>query len=72
MGSWDQILVKTKLFFFFHAVIMLVFYIIERIIRLKFCIFQNSITIHHCMALLQVAIVLIPSLKFVRPPGWYD
>jgi hypothetical protein len=35
------------------------------------CIFRTSFTIHHCMALLQVAPVSTPLHKFVRPPCWY-
>jgi hypothetical protein len=33
--------------------------------------FRKSFTIHHSMALLQVALMLIPPHKFVRPPCCY-
>jgi hypothetical protein len=36
-----------------------------------FCIFLTSFTIHHCMALLQVALVSTPPHKSVRPPCRY-
>jgi hypothetical protein len=32
---------------------------------------KKSITVHHCMALLQVALVSIPPHKFVHPPSCY-
>jgi hypothetical protein len=32
---------------------------------------KKSITIHHCTALLQVALVSTTPHKFVRPPCWY-
>jgi hypothetical protein len=38
---------------------------------LKLCIFRKSITMYHCMALLQVALVSIPPHKFVCPPCLY-
>jgi hypothetical protein len=50
---------------------MLLFYTMQRITPPKFYIFRKSITIHHCTALLQVALVSIPPHKFVRPPCWY-
>jgi hypothetical protein len=53
---------QVKTFFIFHATAMLLFYIIQRITTPKFCIFQKSITIRHCMALLQVALVSIPQV----------
>jgi hypothetical protein len=56
---------------FFHAAAMLSFYIIQRITIPKSYIFQKSITIHHCMTLLQVALVLIPPHKFVCLPFWH-
>jgi hypothetical protein len=37
----------------------------------KVLYFPKAITIHHCMALLQVALVSIPPHKFVRPPCLY-
>jgi hypothetical protein len=67
MGSWDRILVE----YFFHAAAMLLFYIIQRITIPKVCIFRKSITINHCMALLQVALLSITSHKFVRLPCWH-
>jgi hypothetical protein len=68
MGSRDQILLKSK--YFFYAVIML-FYTTQRITAPMVCIFQTSLIIHHCMALLQVVLVSIPPHKFVHPPCWY-
>jgi hypothetical protein len=56
--------------FFFHVAAMLLFYIKQRIIMPKFCIFRKSTTIQKCMTLLQVALVWIPSHKFVSPPNW--
>lgn len=46
--------------FFFYAAAML-FLLYEELV--KFCIFLNTITIHHCMALLS-----IPLQKSVLPP----
>jgi hypothetical protein len=57
--------------FFFHAATTLLLHIIQRITIPKFCILQKSITVHHCMALLQVSLVLIPPHKFVCLPCWY-
>jgi hypothetical protein len=56
---------------FFYAAAMLLFYIMQRITTPKLCIFRKSITLHHCMPLLQVALVSIPPHRFVRPPCWY-
>jgi hypothetical protein len=53
-------------FLFFHAADMLLFYIIQRITTPEFCTFQKSVTIHHCMALLQVVLVSILPHKFAR------
>jgi hypothetical protein len=64
----NRVQVKTC---FFHSVAMFLFYIIQRITIPKFCISRKYITMHHCMALLQVALVSIPPHKFVRPPYWY-
>jgi hypothetical protein len=61
---------SSSLNFFFHATTML-FYTVQRITFPKFCIFQKFITVHHHMALLQVALVSIPPHKFIRPPCWY-
>jgi hypothetical protein len=57
--------------FFFHSAAMLLLYIVQMITIPKFCIFRKSITIHHCVALLQVALMSIPPHKFVCPPCWY-
>jgi hypothetical protein len=57
--------------FFIHAATMLSFYSIQRISITKFCTFWKSVTMYHCMVLLQVALVLIPPYKYVRPPCWY-
>jgi hypothetical protein len=63
---------QIKAFFSsFHTAIMLLFYIFQRIALPKFRILLKSITISHCMVLLQVALVSIPPRKFVRPPCWY-
>jgi hypothetical protein len=63
LGVMDQNLVKSNIFF--PAATMLLFYIVQRITIPKFCIFQKSITILHCMALFQAALVLIPPPKFL-------
>jgi hypothetical protein len=48
---------------------ILLFYIMQRIIVSKFCIFKIP---KHCIALLQVALVSFPPHKFVSPPyGYY-
>jgi hypothetical protein len=70
VGLCETRLAKSK-FFFFRADAMLLFYIIQRITIPKFSIFRKSITIQHCMALLQVGLVSIPTHKFVLPPCWY-
>jgi hypothetical protein len=63
----DQKGIKT----FFHTAAMLLFYIIQGITAPKFCIFRKSITTHHCMVRLQVALVSIPPHKLVRLPCCY-
>jgi hypothetical protein len=50
---------------------MLLFYIMQRNTVMKFCIFQQSVTTHKCVTVLQVPVMLIPQQKFVRPPCWY-
>jgi hypothetical protein len=55
----------------FRAVTMLLFYMMQRITTPKLCIFLKSVTKRHCMTLLQVALVSIPSHKFVLSPCWY-
>jgi hypothetical protein len=70
MGSRDRILVNPELSFFFHAAEML-FYMKQRIYFPKFRISRKSVSIHHCVALLQVVLVSIPPQKFVHPPCWY-
>jgi hypothetical protein len=64
---------RVKKFVFFHAAAMLLSYIIQRIIFPKSCIFRKFITIHHCMALLQLALYRsqLTSL-FVRHVGITD
>jgi hypothetical protein len=48
---------RQVLLSFFHAATMLLFYIIQWIAMPKFCIFQKSITVHHCMAIARGASV---------------
>jgi hypothetical protein len=56
---------------FCHAATTLLFYIIHKITTLKFLIFPKIYTTHHCMALLQVALVFLPPCIFIFPPCWY-
>jgi hypothetical protein len=64
--------VVKSISFLFHADAMLLFYITQRIIFPKFCIFQTSVTVHHCTDVLQVVPVLIPSHKSVCHVGITD
>jgi hypothetical protein len=50
---------------------MLLFYIIQRITVPKLRILRKSITVYHCMILLQVALVSVPPHVFVLSPCWY-
>jgi hypothetical protein len=69
MGSWNP--GQDKSLLFFRATAMLLFYIFQRITIPKISIFRKFITIHHCMTLLQVALVSTPRHKFFRAPCWY-
>jgi hypothetical protein len=60
-GVVGSILVKLTLLF--HKAAILFSYIIQRITLPKFCIFRISVTIHHRMALLKMALVLVPPQK---------
>jgi hypothetical protein len=51
----------------FHAATVLIFYITQTIALPKLGIFRKSITVHHFMDLLQVALMSVPPHKFVHP-----
>jgi hypothetical protein len=48
------------------------FYIFKELLYQSFVFSETMHCVaHHCMALLQVALVSIPHQKFVHPPCWY-
>jgi hypothetical protein len=71
MGSQDRILIKSKYFFSFMQLPCCYFTLYKELQNQSFVFFWKSITLHHCITLLQVALMLIPPKKFVRLPCWY-
>jgi hypothetical protein len=70
MGSQDRIFVKPKYFFLSCSRLIVILHYTKNYYT-EVLYFPEIKTIHHCKALLQVALVSIPPHKFVRPPCWY-
>jgi hypothetical protein len=65
----DQILLKCKYFFLSCSHHVVILHNTKNYYT-NVLYFLNTFN-HHCMALLQVALVSTPPHKFVRPPCWY-